>query len=56
MLSSDAFHRCICVTQPMASLRGFVEDMAVRSGFRAEVADRAAELVADMAENGGFDD
>ena len=42
--------------QPTASLRGFVEDVVLRSGFSAEVADRAAGLLADMAECGGFDE
>ena len=42
--------------QPTASLRGFVEDVVLRSGFSAEVADRAAGLLADLVAKGQFDD
>lgn len=37
----DPSASCACSLQPPASLRGFVEDVVPRSGFSAEVAERA---------------
>ena len=48
--------RMPALCQPTGSLRGFVEDVVLRSGFSAEVADRAAGLLADMAAKGQFDE
>ena len=42
--------------QPTRVLCKLVEDVVLRSGFNAEVADRAAVLLADMAAGGELDD